>query len=281
MFKRHGRIGSRTICLALVRWRISVSVVGAQTRRRLHGRACFRSTPGARPEECVPRAPPDPARAACDRTGRRPRSGSEPRHTSRLHQPVAVGLPAAPAVGVGQSGCVLGGGRTSGFGSSLPMVIAEPRACVRAVASRAVPCRRPRPSGNPARAERSPARTSASSPCSATNGQPRLRPRRRAHRGASSTRTGVTLELGRPSRMQGSACCRCAFWDSVRSLPPFCWRCLPLPLRLRCYPGRPRGGLDRRSRAAPLRRHANDSGRPRPGAPGPRRPAHAAGLASG
>ncbi len=47
MFERHGRIGSRTICLALVRWRISVSVVGAQARRRLHGRR-FRNVPRRR-----------------------------------------------------------------------------------------------------------------------------------------------------------------------------------------------------------------------------------------
>src|SRR6266576_5530325 len=39
MFERHGRSSARTICLALVRWHISVSVVGAQARRRLPGPA--------------------------------------------------------------------------------------------------------------------------------------------------------------------------------------------------------------------------------------------------
>jgi hypothetical protein len=42
MFERHGRSGARTICLALVRWHISVSVAGAQARRRLHEPACLR-----------------------------------------------------------------------------------------------------------------------------------------------------------------------------------------------------------------------------------------------
>src|SRR4051812_41265062 len=40
MFERQGRSGARTICLALVRWHISVSVVGPQARRRLHGPVC-------------------------------------------------------------------------------------------------------------------------------------------------------------------------------------------------------------------------------------------------
>jgi len=53
MFERHGRSGARNIWHALVRWHISVSVVGAQARRRLHGPACANFTRAKSRGGCV------------------------------------------------------------------------------------------------------------------------------------------------------------------------------------------------------------------------------------
>ena len=61
MFERHGRSGARTICLALVGWHISVSVAGAQARRRLHGRASSHLMSTARAGDYTRSVPTRPA----------------------------------------------------------------------------------------------------------------------------------------------------------------------------------------------------------------------------